>query len=181
MFSGQAAVAVLISLLELFSAIASIEVEGEKGSIGHTSSDMVRTLAGEQKSRASVDRSATMFFFVMMIGMIVALGAHVYLTRTSLYKEAASRFERRSIRPGSRQISEETPLLTDSINPVPAMEPHTDPIHPSNKSPETSILYVGRSISHKGLSNVAKIVKINWMYNLAVFMVFFVTLVRPPN
>jgi equilibrative nucleoside transporter 1/2/3 len=141
MFSGQAAVAVLISVLELFSAITSIEVEETKQYISETKSLL------DKESRASVDRSASMFFFSMMIGMIMAVGAHFYLTRMSEYKEASAIFDK-PLPPATRQpqeqqsqASEETPLLVDIVNLVPALA-LDEHMPPSVKSSEIGIIYV---------------------------------------
>jgi solute carrier family 29 (equilibrative nucleoside transporter), member 1/2/3 len=98
MFSGQAAVAVIISALQLLSAIESLR-----------RSDFASGIVSSQpfKGRSSVDRAASTFFLVMTAGMIASLISHTYLTRMSIYKEASLEFE------GKPPITEETPLLHD--------------------------------------------------------------------
>lgn len=139
MFSGQAAVAVIISLLQLLSAVESIN-KPDNGIV-----DTPPT------GRSNVDRAATTFFFVMTAGMILALLSHTYLTRMVIYKEAAAEFEGKP--PAVTRDSEETPLL------------HTQ----QNASEVTN-----QNLSQ--IQRILHIIHINWTYNSAVFLIFFVTL-----
>ena len=92
MFSGQAAVAVIISLFQLLSAVESL-----RGSSG------LATIM----ERSTVDRATSIFFFVMAAGMVIAILSHTYLTRMTIYKEATAEFEGKPI----ISATEETPLL----------------------------------------------------------------------
>jgi equilibrative nucleoside transporter 1/2/3 len=98
MFSGQAAVAVIISALQLLSAIESLR---RLDSVSWVSS------SDSFKGRSSVDSAASTFFLVMTAGMIIAVISHAHLTHMSIYKEASLEFE------GKPGITEETPLLHD--------------------------------------------------------------------
>lgn len=99
MFSGQAAVAVVISALQLLSAAASID-------------DIHLGLISVLGARSSVDRSATTFFLIMMAGMVVAILAHTYLTRLPIYKEVAQSFEQDRV----PDITEGTALLSETLS-----------------------------------------------------------------
>ena len=99
MFSGQAAVAVIISALQLLSAI---------GSLQRVESISWRASWNPFTGRSSVDRAASTFFLVTTAGMMVAIISHAYLTRMSIYKEVSIEFEGKS---AISDDSEQTPLL----------------------------------------------------------------------
>ena len=111
--TGQAAVAVVISIAQLFSAILAI---GAK-----------ETIKEEQKSQAigmgSADTSAAIFFSISTFIMVCALLAHWYLRRMPIYGEVVGSFETHV----RDRLEEEEALL-----PPEAREAHeTEPSSPA--------------------------------------------------
>jgi hypothetical protein len=151
-------VAVVISTLQLLSAVGSLQSSGSVSTV--TSNDPF-------KGHSSVDRAASTFFLVMTAGMIVAIISHIYLTRMPIYKEASIEFE------GKPAVNEETPLLygNQARNTARASR-ESSPAHRILRVSWAAKIAVGLSLNHRQISLT------NWTYNLAIFLVFFVTLVR---
>lgn len=157
MFSGQAAVAVIISLLQLLSALESLR---------RADTAIPDSSITPFTERSTVDRAASTSFLVMTAGMLLALLSHAYLTRMTIYKEAVAEFEGRL---SPTTATEETPLLYDQRQGSTSTS--------EDLSQAKRILRVSQLILKDAILDISQILRINWTYNLAIFLLFFVTLV----
>jgi equilibrative nucleoside transporter 1/2/3 len=107
--SGQAAVAVVISIAQLLSTILAA---GSKGDIGEGQK-------GLAVGMGSADTSAAIFFGISTFIVVCALVAHWYLRRMPIYHEVVGSFETRT---GNR-LEEEAALLPAEARGVPEPEP----------------------------------------------------------
>ena len=99
--SGQAAVAVVISIAQLFIAILAV---GPKANL----EEGQRALA---IGMGSADTSAAIFFSISTFIMVCALVAHWYLRRMPIYREVMGSFETDA---GNRLEEEEALLLPEA-------------------------------------------------------------------
>jgi len=105
--SGQAAVAVVISIAQLFSAILAM---GAKTNIKEGQKSLV---AGME----SADTSAAIFFSISTFIMVCALVAHWYLRRMPVYREVVGSF---APHVGNRLEEEEALLPPGAREPEPS-------------------------------------------------------------
>ncbi|PVG01232.1 hypothetical protein CPB86DRAFT_727955 [Serendipita vermifera] len=101
--------------------------------------------------RTSVDRSAGLFFLIMTTGMVTAIISHTYLVQIPLYQRISKVFDRRT----PPLLSEETPLLVEG-------------------APTTESIQINEQ--EKSTKRIIRIVRVNWTWNLAIFLNFFITL-----
>ena len=108
-FSGQAGVAVVISIFQLLSVAASLGQEG---------ASMALILPQYTKNSASLSLSAYLFFGISTGCMVLALVSHTLLVRTAAYRkvmqplDAARRALREDERIRAAEVSEHAPLLS---------------------------------------------------------------------
>lgn len=107
--SGQAAVGVVVSAVQLFSAAASIRITS-------IPSSFIRSTNGEE---AEV-RAAFSFFGISTIFMLICIGAHTWLTRTPAYKAMIASLEQQ--RKAIRRPSTTTESLVSVTSSSPRME-----------------------------------------------------------
>jgi len=126
--SGQAAVAVVISLIQVISTALSLDDKLVE-----------RT---EEEGRAAEENSASLFFFVTTLVMLVALLTHAYLVRMPIYRNVAAPFEAGNV----IETEEEQGLMTHTVDSLREIEPVL-PIDPrevakSNMAYNLSIAFV---------------------------------------
>jgi len=98
--SGQAAVAVVISIAQLLSTILTV---GAKEDL----EEGQKALAVSMASMGSADTSAAIFFGISTFIMVSALAAHWHLQRMPIYHEVVGSFETLA----GRRLEEEEALL----------------------------------------------------------------------
>lgn len=133
---GQAAVAVVVSGIQVISAIGSIWTEDN---------DPSSKAAPEGGDPAS--RSASVFFTISALFMVATMAGHTWLANTPDYQSVTAPLERRKY--GGGTVGETTGLVSRG------RDEHDD---------------------HK--SRLFRILKVNALYEIAVALVFTVTLVR---
>jgi len=105
LMTGQAAVAVIISLIQVIVTALSL--------------DDTPTTKREEEGRAPGDNSASLFFSLTTTGMLIALLAHVYLVRMPIYRNVAAPFEAGKV----IETEEEEELMTSTIGSLREIEP----------------------------------------------------------
>jgi equilibrative nucleoside transporter 1/2/3 len=103
--SGQAVVAVIISLIQVIIVVLSL--------------DGASPYRREEEGRTTEDNSASLFFFLTSIGMLVALLAHSYLVRMPVYRNVAAPFEKGKV----IETEEEEGLMTSAVGSLREIEP----------------------------------------------------------
>ena len=73
----------------------------------------------EEEGRAAEDNSASLFFLLTTIGMLVALSAHTYLVRMPVYRNIAAPFEAGRV----IETEEEEGLMTSTVGSLREIEP----------------------------------------------------------
>ena len=119
LMSGQAAVAVVISLIQVIVTALSL--------------NDTPTARSEEEGRATEDNSASLFFFFTTTGMLISLLAHVYLVRMPIYRNVAAPFEAGKV----IETEEEEGLMTSTVGSLREIEPvlPVDPREVSIKFP----------------------------------------------
>ena len=105
LMTGQAAVAVIISLIQVIITSLSLDDNPVK--------------RREEKGRAPEDNSASLFFFLTFTGLLVALLAHAYLVRLPIYRNVAAPFEMGKV----IETEEEEGLMTSTVGSLREIEP----------------------------------------------------------
>ena len=103
--SGQAAVAVVISLIQVIVTALSL--------------NDTPTARSEEEGRAAEDNSASLFFFFTTTGMLISLLAHMYLVRMPIYRNVAAPFEAGKV----IETEEEEGLMTSTVGSLREIEP----------------------------------------------------------
>ena len=119
LMSGQAAVAVIISLIQVIVAALSL--------------DDTATTRSEDEGRAAEENSASLFFFLTTAGMLIALLTHVYLVRMPVYRNVAAPFEAGKV----IETEEEEELMTSTVGSLREIEPVL-PVDPRGVSTKLS-------------------------------------------
>ena len=111
LMTGQAAVAVIISLIQVTVTALSLDDNPVK--------------MREENGRDAEDNSASLFFSFTTAGLLVALLAHAYLVRLPIYRNVVAPFEMGKV----IETEEEEGLMTSTVGSLREIEPvlHVDP------------------------------------------------------
>ena len=102
LMTGQAAVAVIISLIQVTVTALSLDGNPVKA-----------------KERATEDNSASVFFSLTTAGLLVAYLAHAHLVRMPVYRNVAAPFEMGKV----IETEEEEGLMTSTVGSLREIEP----------------------------------------------------------
>ncbi len=135
LMTGQAAVAVIISLIQVTVTALSLDDKPIK--------------RREEKERAAEDNSASIFFSLTAAGLLVAFLAHAHLVRMPVYRNVAAPFEMGKV----IETEEEEGLMTSTLGSLREIEPvlPVDPRKVGNGFPwgyELTSRCIGRKDQH---------------------------------
>jgi len=105
LMTGQAAVAVMISLIQVIVHALSLADNPVK--------------RRQEKGRPAEDNSASLFFSLTTTGMLVAFLAHAYLIRLPIYRNVVAPFEKGKV----IETEEEEGLMTSTVGSLREIEP----------------------------------------------------------
>ena len=105
LMTGQAAVAVIISLIQVTVTALSLDDNPVK--------------MRDEKGRDAEDNSASLFFSFTTAGLLVALLAHAYLVRLPIYRNVVAPFEMGKV----IETEEEEGLMTSTVGSLREIEP----------------------------------------------------------
>ena len=131
LMTGQAAVAVIISLIQV--TVTALSLDGNP------------VKRREEKERAAEDNAASLFFSLTTAGLLVAFLAHAHLVRMPVYRNVAAPFEMGKV----IETEEEEGLMTSTVGSLREIEPvlPVDPRKVGNTFPwryELTPRHIGR-------------------------------------